>query len=145
MHISLAFKFIYCRCNIFSHPDGKYGKTISERTVSLHSFQILLLTVIVPLRFYVLTGASMKVSVFWDVAPCILVVYQRFRGVCCLHHQGDRPVRTVTRLQTRRMGFDPQQGRILFFSTTSRPTLGPPQPPIQSVPEFFPRGKAAGA
>jgi hypothetical protein len=32
----------------------------------------------------------MKMAVFWVVAPCSLVeVYQRFRGVCCLHHQGD--------------------------------------------------------
>jgi hypothetical protein len=31
-------------------------------------------------------------AVFWVVAPCSLVgVYQRFRGPCCLHHQGDRP------------------------------------------------------
>jgi hypothetical protein len=33
-----------------------------------------------------------KMAVFWVVAPCSLVkVYQRFRGPCCLHHQGDRP------------------------------------------------------
>jgi hypothetical protein len=32
----------------------------------------------------------MKMAVFWVVAPCSLVeVYQRFRGPCCLHHQGD--------------------------------------------------------
>jgi hypothetical protein len=32
----------------------------------------------------------MKMTVLWDVAPCSLVkVYRRFRGVCCLHHQGD--------------------------------------------------------
>jgi hypothetical protein len=31
-----------------------------------------------------------KMAVFWVVAPCSLVeVYQRFRGPCCLHHQGD--------------------------------------------------------
>jgi hypothetical protein len=36
----------------------------------------------------------MKIAVFWVVAPCSLVeVYQRFRGTCCLHHQGDRPHR----------------------------------------------------
>jgi hypothetical protein len=30
-----------------------------------------------------------KMAVFWIVAPCSLVeVYQRFRGPCCLHHQG---------------------------------------------------------
>jgi hypothetical protein len=29
-------------------------------------------------------------AVFWVVAPCSLVeLYQRFRGPCCLHHQGD--------------------------------------------------------
>jgi hypothetical protein len=29
-------------------------------------------------------------AVFWVVAPRSLVeVYQRFRGPCCLHHQGD--------------------------------------------------------
>jgi hypothetical protein len=34
---------------------------------------------------------TMKISVFWVVAPCSLVeVCQRFRGPCCLHHQGDR-------------------------------------------------------
>jgi hypothetical protein len=36
----------------------------------------------------------MKIVVFWVVAPCSLVeVYQRFRGPCCLHHQGDSPRR----------------------------------------------------
>jgi hypothetical protein len=38
----------------------------------------------------VLTAASTKMAVFWVVAPCRLVeVYQRFRGPCCLHHQGN--------------------------------------------------------
>jgi hypothetical protein len=33
---------------------------------------------------------GLKIAVFWVVAPCSLVeVYQRFRGPCCLHHQGD--------------------------------------------------------
>jgi hypothetical protein len=40
--------------------------------------------------FEVLTAASMKMAVFWVVAPCSLVeVYERFGGTCCLHHQGD--------------------------------------------------------
>jgi hypothetical protein len=31
-------------------------------------------------------------AVFWVAAPCSLVeVFRRFRGACCLHHQGDRP------------------------------------------------------
>jgi hypothetical protein len=34
-------------------------------------------------------AASMKMAVFWVVVPCSLVeVYRRFRGACCLHHQG---------------------------------------------------------
>jgi hypothetical protein len=43
-------------------------------------------------RFQVLTAASMKITVLWDVASWSLVeVYQRFRGACCFHHQDDRP------------------------------------------------------
>jgi hypothetical protein len=31
----------------------------------------------------ILTAASMKMAVFWVVAPCsLLEVYQRFRGIC---------------------------------------------------------------
>jgi hypothetical protein len=42
------------------------------------------------LRFQVFTAASMKMAVFWVVAPCSLVdVYLRFRGTRCLHHQGE--------------------------------------------------------
>jgi hypothetical protein len=26
--------------------------------------------------------------VFWDVLPCRIIVDRRFRGKCCLHHQG---------------------------------------------------------
>jgi hypothetical protein len=38
-------------------------------------------------RFQVLMVASMKMAVFWVVAPCSLVeVYRCFRGACCLHH-----------------------------------------------------------
>jgi hypothetical protein len=34
--------------------------------------------------------AIMKMKFFWNVALCSLVeVYRRFRGTCCLHHQGD--------------------------------------------------------
>jgi hypothetical protein len=40
-------------------------------------------------RFEVLTAASMKVAVVWLLALYSVVeVYQRFRGACCLHHQG---------------------------------------------------------
>jgi hypothetical protein len=54
----------------------------------------------------VLTAVSTKMAVFWVVAPCSLVeVYQRFRGPCCLHHQGDEALMMgadYTALQPRR-------------------------------------------
>jgi hypothetical protein len=41
-------------------------------------------------RFKVLTAASMKMTAFWDIAPCSLIeVDRRFRGAYCVHHQGD--------------------------------------------------------
>jgi hypothetical protein len=44
------------------------------------------------------------------------------------------------------LGFEFRQGQEIFvFSKTSRPSLGPTQPPIQWVPGFFLRGKAAWA
>jgi hypothetical protein len=45
-------------------------------------------------RFQVLTAASMKMAVFWVVAPCSLAeVYRRFRGACFLRLQGDESLR----------------------------------------------------
>jgi hypothetical protein len=41
-------------------------------------------------RFKVLTVASIKYRVVWDVAPCSYVeVDQRFRGASCLHNRPD--------------------------------------------------------
>jgi hypothetical protein len=40
--------------------------------------------------FLVLTAASMKMVVFWVLAPCSLVdAYQNFRGTCYLQHQDE--------------------------------------------------------
>jgi hypothetical protein len=40
------------------------------------------------MRFQVLAAASMKVTVFWDVAPRSLVeINRRFKGTYCLHYQ----------------------------------------------------------
>jgi hypothetical protein len=45
---------------------------------------------VIQVGFEVVTAVSMKIAVFWVVAPCCLVeVYQRFSGPCCRHHQGD--------------------------------------------------------
>jgi hypothetical protein len=58
--------------------------SIRTRTESRMEAQIILV------GFEVLTAVSTKMAVFGVVAPCSLVeVYQRFRGPCCLHHQGD--------------------------------------------------------
>jgi hypothetical protein len=44
--------------------------------------------------FEVFMAVGMKMAVFWVLAPCSLVeIYQRFRGPCCLHHQGDESQR----------------------------------------------------
>jgi hypothetical protein len=69
---------------IISHIDGeitsaKYGL---KRTSNILD--------VVGVGFEVLTAVSMKIAVFWVVAPCSLVeVYQLFRDPCYLHHQGD--------------------------------------------------------
>jgi hypothetical protein len=59
----------------------------------------------------------MKIAVFWVVAPCSLVeVYQRFRGPCCLHHQGDdRPKPEDSSLHThRRENLKSKKYNVLF-------------------------------
>jgi hypothetical protein len=49
-----------------------------------------------------------KMAIFWVVAPCsLLEVCQRFRGPCCLHHQGPgdggaTTQKTASHIHTRR-------------------------------------------
>jgi hypothetical protein len=58
-------------------------KSHMHRNSQLLSSMILLLNFIL-VGFEVLMVASMKVAVFWVIAPCSLVeIYQRFRGTCC--------------------------------------------------------------
>jgi hypothetical protein len=43
-------------------------------------------------RFQVVTAVSMKMTDFWDAAPCSHVeVDRRFRVAYCLHYQGEPP------------------------------------------------------
>jgi hypothetical protein len=50
----------------------------------------LLMDVFSFVRYQVLTVASMKMTVFWDVAPCgSMEIDQRFRGAYCLNRQGN--------------------------------------------------------
>jgi hypothetical protein len=45
--------------------------------------------------FQIPTSASVKMTVFWDVALCNLVeAYRHFRGACCIFHQGDESAST---------------------------------------------------
>jgi hypothetical protein len=59
--------------------------------VSVLYSHCILMNLLPGVRFQVLTAASMKFRfVFWDVLQCKIIVDQRFRGTCCVHHQGDR-------------------------------------------------------
>jgi hypothetical protein len=40
-------------------------------------------------------GSEYEDGYIWVVKPwCLIEVYRRFRGACCLHYQGDRPAST---------------------------------------------------
>jgi hypothetical protein len=55
-----------------------------------HGGSIFLWNAGIYLRVHMASTQKKKIAVFWVVAPCSLVeIYQRFRGPCCLHHQGD--------------------------------------------------------
>jgi hypothetical protein len=42
-------------------------------------------------RFEVFTAVTMKIAVFWDVAPCRSYVNRRFGGTYCLHFRVEKP------------------------------------------------------
>jgi hypothetical protein len=76
--------------------------------------------------------------------PCSPLSFnRRFGGTYRLHLQGEEISSAITSKQGGRFyndglraglsGFDSRQRKILMFSTASRPTLGPSQPPIQCV------------
>jgi hypothetical protein len=47
--------------------------------------------------FQILMAASLKMTAFWDIAPCSLAeVDRRFRGAYCLRYQAIRPIRRNT-------------------------------------------------
>jgi hypothetical protein len=59
--------------------------------------------------------------------------------------QWDSAMRIETRLRTGRSGIRARQRQEVFlFSNEFRTALGPMQPPIQSVPEFFPEEERPG-
>jgi hypothetical protein len=67
-------------------------------------------------------------AVFWVVAPCSLVeVYQRFRGPCCLHHQGSLWWCATTRRQPSSYS-PPWEPQVLLVIVYCRELLAPPPP-----------------
>jgi hypothetical protein len=86
-------------------PRWKCLDTCLQQTVvvSLHATPTLAITIFIPFCCYMIyvvgkfrwtkkkqQSVLLKMAVFWIVSPCSLVrVYQRFRGLYCLHHQGD--------------------------------------------------------
>jgi hypothetical protein len=72
--ILLRWRFSSCSICSFTNAEGGGGRHVYPCTATICTKQNFLLQ---------------KMAVFWVVAPCSLVdVYQRFRGPCCLHHQG---------------------------------------------------------
>jgi hypothetical protein len=64
------------------------------------------------------TTFILKMAVIWVVAPCSLAeVYRRFRGTCCLNHQGDmtRPHSATTQKTAIFILAEPQILHVYFF------------------------------
>jgi hypothetical protein len=82
----------YCyKMNVFDGAlnNFQFGVTSTLRVVNNNT------------RFEVLTAAIVQMAVFWVVAPRSLVeVYRRFRGACCLCHQGPDDTLPDTQLKT---------------------------------------------
>jgi hypothetical protein len=63
---------------------GYRGQGISEESSSWKPRLIGLI-----MMMMMMIAASIKMAVFWDVAPCSLVeIDRRFRSSCYIHHQG---------------------------------------------------------
>jgi hypothetical protein len=64
-------------------------KQYSRKLLSLNLPPIKPKLSAINVRFQVLTTASMKFRIFlWNVPLCKIIIDRRFRGTCCLHHQG---------------------------------------------------------
>jgi hypothetical protein len=92
--------FLIWECCYVSHEHGANRKLeVIIILWGLENYQV---------GFEVLTAVCTKMAVFWVLAPCGLVeVSQRFRGPCCLHHQGaiwnvGKLLPDYTALQSRR-------------------------------------------
>jgi hypothetical protein len=67
-----------------------------SNTLNLNPFYTEAIT-----RFEVLTAVIIQVEAFWIVTPCSVVVgYQRFGELCCLHLQTSLHVVTIQKAST---------------------------------------------
>jgi hypothetical protein len=61
--------------------------------------------------------SEFKMAVFWVVVPCSLVeVYRRFRGTCCLHHQGATTQKTAPLILTAVRTRNPTEPQVNYAS-----------------------------
>jgi hypothetical protein len=75
----------------------------------------------------------MKMTVFWDVAPCSLAeVDRRFRGAYCLY-QGDHPEPSASFYQTTWRNI-PEDSHLRSLSRSNEAALGPYPEPDKSGP-----------
>jgi hypothetical protein len=70
--------FIIFSSDLFITNPRAMTRLIRVLYIRISELQLIQTTAILKFRF-----------VFWDVLPCKIIVYRRFRGTCCLHHQGD--------------------------------------------------------
>jgi hypothetical protein len=66
------------------------------------------------MRFQVLLATSVKMAVFWCVAPCSVVANLRFRGAYCLHHGRQQLPSKRRSISTRLRGATSQKAAILI-------------------------------
>jgi hypothetical protein len=112
---------LVCDDLVNSLPFRDGCETSDRSDDSCHSDNCETLHLLVRSQF--LTSASMKMTVFWDVAPRSLVeIYWHFRGTYCPHHQGDEAVSTseisVNFYQTTRLNI-PEDSHLHFTLRTT--------------------------
>jgi hypothetical protein len=90
-------------------------------------------------------------TVSWRGGHCDKSMGEDVEGNCLSiiygaeHWQLEFVVSIVSTLRAGRSGFEFWQAQNFFISSeSSRPALGPTQPPVQCVPWFFPEGKWPG-
>jgi hypothetical protein len=92
-------------------------EALTALTLNFINYKLLFIKLFQLVRFKVLTGASMKFRiVFLDVLPCKIIVDRRFRGMCCLHHQGWKQHVPLKRRSTIILPGSTSQKTILIFN-----------------------------